>query len=251
MMTDAAPIPAPTSSQASPPTPQTVRRLQRRQDRRRIAVQQRQERAKARKLAEEARAEQLAPQVQRITVYARDGKTVLRGPRVEQQGVTMIRSNPVKRLAARSRSKEFPTIGEAHVTAADRLLTDWEEGHGSIGHGCMNYAERTSTSNTPGSISDAVIAAINTQTDARDNIVRVQERLGALWPVIHAVVICNVDPSAWGEAQGMNPHISVGYVVAALDLLVRCYQPREREQRGKIRFVEFVSSDFPIRKCPT
>ncbi|MFL5285976.1 MAG: hypothetical protein ACJ8AW_34615 [Rhodopila sp.] len=51
---------------------------------------------------------------------------MLRGARVEQQGVTMIRSNPVKRLAARSRSKEFPTIGEAHVTAADRLLTDWE-----------------------------------------------------------------------------------------------------------------------------
>lgn len=243
MMTDAAPTPAPTSSQASP---QTVRRLQRRQDRRRVAVQQRQELARARKLAEEARAEQLAPQVQRITVYARDGKTVLRGPRVEQQGVTMIRSNPIKRLAAHSRRKEFPTIGEVHVTAADRLLTDWEEGHGSIGHGCMNYTERTSTSNTPGSISDAVMAAINAQTEARDNVARVQERLGALWPVIHAVVICNVDPSAWGEAQGMNPNMSVGYVVAALDLLVRCYQPRERAQRGKIRFVEFVSSDFPI-----
>jgi hypothetical protein len=251
-MTDTATPPStPSPVPTLPKSLQALRRLTKRQDRRRMAAQQRQEWARARKAAEEARAEQLAPQVQRITVFARDGRTVLRGPRVEQQGVTMIRSNPVKRLAARSRSKEFPTIGEAHVTAADRLLTDWEEGHGSIGHGCMNYAERTSTSNTPGSISEAVMAAINAQTEARDNIVRVQERLGALWPVIHAVVICNVDPSAWGEAQGMNAHMSVGYVVAALDLLLLCYQPREREQRGKIRFVEFVSSDFPIRKCPT
>src|SRR3954463_3321680 len=97
MMTDAAPPPAPTSSQASPPTPQAVRRLQRRQDRRRIAVQQRQELARARKAAEEARAEQLAPQVQRNDVLDAAGRMV-RGARLVKDGVTFVRSNSIQHL---------------------------------------------------------------------------------------------------------------------------------------------------------
>src|SRR4051794_5006494 len=225
-----------------PSTPQTIRRQQKRQDRRRIATQQRQERAKARKAAEEAKAEHLAPRAQRAAVYARDGVTVLRGPRVELSGVTMVRSNPVKRLAARSRNKEFPTIGEAHVTAADRLLTAWEEAHGCPVP-CANYSERQSGPASPGSVADATLLAADEYVKVRNEILRIEAAAGALWPVIHAVVICAIDPCAWGEAQGMNRHVSVGYVVAALDLLVRCYQPRQ-PRRGQIRWVEFTTSDF-------
>jgi hypothetical protein len=235
MMPDCAP-----ATQA--PTPQVLRRLAKRQDRKRIAAQQRQERARARKAAEEARAEQLAPKVQRLTVYARDGVTVLRGPRVELSGITMVRSNPIKRLAARSRRKEYPTIGEAHVIAADRLLTAWEECHGSPCQ-CANYSERQSGRASPGAISDATLEAADDFVRARDEVLRIEARLGALWPVIHAVVICAIDPSAWGEAQGMNGNMSVGYVTAALDLLVRCYQPRE-PIRGQIRAIEFITRDL-------
>src|SRR5690349_3299218 len=147
MMPTAAPTPPPTPL----PTPQTLRRLQKRQDRKRIAAQQRQERARARKAAEEAKAEQLAPRVQRETIYARDGVTVLRGPRVEQSGIGMVRSNPIKRLAARSRRKEFPTIGQAHVMAADRLLTVWEECQGSPVQ-CVNYLQRSTNRASPSAI---------------------------------------------------------------------------------------------------
>jgi hypothetical protein len=190
-----------------PSRTQNQRRIERRQERKRLAAQKRREQEKARQAAAEARAENLAPFVQRVTIYARDGKTVLRGPRVEQQGIGMIRSNPVKRLAARSRSKEFPTVTEAHVAAAGRLLVDWEEGGGGISFGCANYTERTSNTAHPGSISDAVIASIGQQTAARHEVGRVQEALGALWPVIHAVVICNIDPYTWGEPQGFNAHV--------------------------------------------
>jgi hypothetical protein len=229
---------------ATETAPQVLRRLAKRHDRKRLATQQRQERARARRLAEEARAEHLAPQVQRMAIYARDGKTVLRGPRVEQSGVGMVRSNPVKRLAARSRNKEFPTIGQAHVAAADRLLTAWEGAHGSPCQG-MNYGERQSGRASPGAVSDATLAAAHDYVMARNEVLRIEAAAGALWPVLHAVVICNIDPSIWGEAQGMNPHMSVGYVVAALDLLARCYQPCE-PQRGKIRMIEFSSPQFQI-----
>ena len=186
-------MPTPTTSM---PAPQILRRIVKRQERRQLAAERRKAAAKEKAEREEARAEHLAPKVQRMPVYARDGKTVLRGSRVEQSGATMVRSNPVKRLAAHSRGKDFPTVGAAHVHIA-----------------------------------------------ARDEVLRIRARLGALWPVIHAVVICHIDPSAWGEAQGMNPHVSVGYVTAALDLLVRCYEPPERK-RGRILVAEFESLVF-------
>jgi hypothetical protein len=207
-----------------------------------MAAQQRQERVKARKAAEEAKAEHLAPRAQRVVVYARDGVTVLRGPRVELSGVTMVRSNPVKRLAARSRNKEFPTIGEAHVTAADRLLTAWEEAHGCPVP-CANYSERQSGPASPGCVADATLLAADDYVKARNEVLRIEAAAGALWSVIYAVVICAIDPTAWGAAQGMNKHISIGYVTAALDLLVRCYQPR-RPREGRIRWVEFTTSNF-------
>lgn len=231
------------------PSQPILRRLVKRQDRKRLAAQQRQERARIRKADEEARAEKLAPQVQRVAVFARDGVTMLRGPRVEQQGVTMVRSNPVKRLAARSRNKEFPTIGDTHVAASDRLLVSWEEAHGSPCQ-CANYAERQGNRSSPGSVSQAAIVAANDFVRARDDVLRVQEYLDGLWPVVHAVVICGIDPSAWGEQQGLNAAMSVGYVVAALDMLVRCYQPC-KPKRGRIRAVEFTASDFSELKIST
>jgi hypothetical protein len=225
------------------PAPQILRRKARRQERKLLAAQRRQQEAKAKAEREEASAEHLAPRVQRVAVLGRDGKTVLRGPRVERQGIGMVRSNPVKRLAARSRGKDFPTVSEAHVVAAGCLITAWEEAHGAP-VACSNYGERSAKSSTPAGLSDAVMHAAHIHIAARDEILRVQARLGALWPVVHAVVICAIDPSAWGEAQGMNPSMSVGYVMAALDLLMRCYEPREERTRGKIRAVEFESPNF-------
>ena len=78
-------MPTPTPNQ---PAPQILRRIAKRQERRQAAA----ERRKA-----EAKAEHLAPKVQRLPVYGRDGQ-MLRGARVEQAGATMVRSNPVKQL---------------------------------------------------------------------------------------------------------------------------------------------------------
>jgi hypothetical protein len=99
-------MPTPTPNQ---PAPQILRRIAKRQERRQAAAERRKAEAKAKAEREEAKAEHLAPRVQRLPVYGRDGQ-MLRGPRVEQSGATMVRSNPVKQLAARSRGKDYPTI---------------------------------------------------------------------------------------------------------------------------------------------
>src|SRR3954447_22046466 len=123
-----------------------------------MAAEKKRHSARQRAEWQEQQDEKIAPRAQSITVYARDGVTVLRGPRLERDGVTMIPSNPIKRLAARSRKKEFPTIGPVHQAAAERLLVDWEEGHGGISFGCANYGERTGgVTPKTGYISDAVI----------------------------------------------------------------------------------------------
>ena len=232
-------MPTPTPNQ---PAPQILRRIAKRQERRQLAAERRKAEAKAKAEREEAKAEHLAPRVQRLPVYGRDGQ-MLRGPRVEQSGATMVRSNPVKQLAARSRGKDYPTISKAHVIAAERLLTAWEEAHGAPVL-IANYGERMASSSTPGVISEASLHAAHIHIAARDEILRVQARLGALWPVIHAVVICHIVPTAWGEAQGMQSNVAIGYVAAALDLLVQCFEPPQRRQPGRILVAEFESINF-------
>src|SRR3954447_26720414 len=90
-------LPTPTPAT---PAPQILRQIakqrrdDKRQERRIAAVERRRAEAKAKAERDEARAEQLAPKVQRLPVYGRDGQ-VLRGSRVEQSGLTMVRSNPI------------------------------------------------------------------------------------------------------------------------------------------------------------
>jgi len=100
------------------------------------------------------------------------------------------------------------------------------------------------SSSTPGVISEASLHAAHVHIAARDEILRVQARLGALWPVIHAVVICHLVPTAWGEAQGMQSNVAIGYVAAALDLLVQCFEPPKQRMQGRILVAEFESINF-------
>src|SRR4051794_30385465 len=168
-------LPTPTPAT---PAPQILRQIakqrrdDKRQERRIAAVERRRAEAKAKAERDEARAEQLAPKIQRLPVYGRAGQ-VLRGSRVEQSGLTMVRSNPIKRLAAFSKNKDNPTITDAHVAASDRLITAWEEAHGAPVL-ISNYDERTSRSSSPGVLSDAVIHAAHGYIAARDEILRVQ-----------------------------------------------------------------------------
>jgi hypothetical protein len=52
---------------------------------------------------------------------------MLRGARVERDGVVFIRSNPIRRMVTRGASKTNPLLEKRHADAADRLLTAWEE----------------------------------------------------------------------------------------------------------------------------
>lgn len=179
----------------------------------------------------EENAEKLAPRVQREPILSRNGE-VLRGPRLEPDGILFRRSNPVRRMRKLGEKKsENPVITKAHEDAADRLLTVWEEAE-TITSGVGSYGERTGGQALTGVIADAVIQNVNRQITARIEIEMVLTHLGPLWNVVHAVVIRGVTVAAWGQASGMLPNVAAGYLAAALDRLVEIYRPKEdRPQR--------------------
>ena len=57
-------------------------------------------------------------------------------------------------------------------------------------------------------------------------------------------IICHIVPTAWGEAQGMQSNVAIGYVAAALDLLVQCFEPPKQRMQGRILVAEFESINF-------
>jgi hypothetical protein len=212
----------------------------RRQKARAGVAERKRQAALTRARLEEAKAEFGAPKIQREAVFNRNGE-IIRGPRVEPDGLVFIRSNPVKHLYARSKNKDHPTIHKAHVDAAEKLLIAWEEGSQGISVGSSNYGERSAGAavNT-GTISHTVLQIVNQQIKARQEIAAVQAFLGALWPVIHAIVIRGIDIATWAEASGMRPAVATGYLCASLDKLLDFFHRNERVAPNRIRSVEIV-----------
>ncbi len=171
---------------------------------------------------EERRAEQIAPAAQRHAVERCEGVT-MRGPRLEPYGLTFKRSNPLEHLAKRSRGMAVPLITQAHVAAAERLLTAWEDGSGSIGVGASNYEPRSAGAVQSGYIAKAILLAIDKQVRARQHVEAAKAFLGALWPSIHAVVICGIDASSWAQTAGLNRQVALGFLTAALTRLLEFY----------------------------
>ncbi|MDR3474446.1 MAG: hypothetical protein P4M09_22585 [Devosia sp.] len=176
----------------------------------------------ARAEKEEERAEKIAPAAQRKPVSSPDG-TVVRGARLEPNGLTFKRSNPLCHLAARSRGMEVPLITRVHVDAAERLLAAWEDGMGSIGLGASNYEPRAGGAVQSGYISEAILGAIRHQVAARCHVEAAMAFLGGLWPVIYAVVIQGIDASSWATTARMNRQVALGFLTAALTRLTEFY----------------------------
>lgn len=202
----------------------TPEQLARATSKRAVAEAARKARDKAAADSAEFAAEQIAPAAQRHSVIARNG-VMVRGPRVEACGLTFVRSNPLRHLAARSAGMEVPTIHDGHLRAAARLLAAWETGADGIGSGASNYQPRSGAVQS-GIIAEGLLTRLNAQIAARDQIDRAQRFLAGLWPVIHAVVIEGIDASSWASSVGMDRKVAMGYLAAALDMLVTFYAPK-------------------------
>jgi hypothetical protein len=77
----------------------------------------------------EQREEDLAPSSQRHAVLNADGD-ILREARVRRDGITFIRSSPLRHMLARGEKRaergEMAVIELRHVQAAERLQTAWD-----------------------------------------------------------------------------------------------------------------------------
>lgn len=213
--------------------PRTVARDRRRQ----LATEKKRQAARQRVEQQEARDEAIAPRAQRLPLLGRDGE-VLRGARLERDGVSFRRSNPIRTMVMRGLNKENPLLSKRHSDAADRLLAAWEMAGGGITFGVAKYGVKLSSMPTTGTLSDAVLRGVNAQIDARRELEAIKTVLGARWGALFSIVIGGIDVSAWGQAVGMNPHVAAGFVACCLDALVDFYAGPER--RGKIRMVEIA-----------
>src|SRR4051812_44999499 len=208
--------------------------------RRHAAAEKKRRDAQIKAEQQDARDEAIAPRAQRLPVLGRDGE-VVRGARLERDGVVFIRRNPIKTMVARGRNKESPLLSKRHSDAADRLLVAWETAGAGVTFGVANYGGMLSSTPQTGTISDGVLRGVNRQIDARTEIEGVKTRLGARWGCLFSVVIGGIDVSAWGEAVGMNPHCAAGFVACCLDTLADFYAGPER--RGQIRMIEIRSRE--------
>jgi hypothetical protein len=147
------------------PNPRTIVRAQRRQQ---VAERKRQA-ARAKAEHEEARDEQIAPRAQRLPVLGRDGE-VIRGARVERDGIAFIRSNPIRRMVLRGRSKEQPLLTKRHADAADRLQTAWTEAGEGVTAGISHYGVKLASTPQTGVIAASVLAGVHRQVMARKEI---------------------------------------------------------------------------------
>jgi hypothetical protein len=145
-----------------------------------MAAEKKRQAARRRAEQQEARDEAIAPRAQRLPVLGRDGE-IVRGARVEPDGVVFIRRNPIKTMVARGQNKENPLLSKRHADAADRLLTAWETAGAGVTFGVANYGGRLSGTPQTGTISDGVLHGINRQIDARRELEAVKTVLGARW----------------------------------------------------------------------
>jgi hypothetical protein len=206
--------------------------------RRHAAAEKKRRDAQIKAEQQEARDEAIAPRAQRLPILGRDGE-VIRGARLERDGVVFIRRNPIKTMVARGRNKESPLLSKRHSDAADRLLIAWETAGAGVTFGVANYGGRLSSTPQTGTISDGVLRGVNRQIDARREIEAIKTVLGARWGALFSIVIAGIDISAWGEAVGMNGHVAGGFVACCLDMLCDFYDGPAR--RGQIRMIEIRS----------
>jgi hypothetical protein len=225
---------ASTSTASTKQQLRTVARAQRRH----MATEKKRQAARQRAEQQEQRDEAVAPRAQRLPVLGRDGE-VVRGARLERDGVVFIRRNPIKTMVARGRNKGSPLLSKRHSDAADQLQRAYEEGGEGVTAGVANYNVKIGGASSTGVIADGVLRGVNRQIAARTEIEGVKTYLGGRWGAVYSVVIAGLSVIAWGEAVGMNGHCAAGFVAACMDALADFYAGPER--RGQIRMVEIAS----------
>ena len=191
-----------------------------------------------REAIEEARQEAIAPAIQRHAVLSRSGAT-LRAARIRADGPAFARSSPLVHLALKS-----PIITTGHVLAAARLQQAWEEGGAGVGMGASNYGERLGGGIAKSGISDAILASIGRQNDARDECCAAQWFVGRAWPILRGIVIDGMDTRAWADQcrPQISPQIAVDRLADALNRLVQFYAEIQRPApASKIRAVEIYA----------
>lgn len=177
--------------------------------------------------AEETRAEAIAPAVQRHDTLDAAGQ-VVRHARLERDGLTFRRSNPVRHLVARG----GPMIRKAHEIAADRLVVSWEEGGRGVGIAATAYGERAGGGLEVGSLPPYLLARMAYQHRQKAAYEGARIWLGGLWPIIDAVVLRGIDVSAYARPLGQSRQVMLGYLAAALDRLVEFYAQTDRPAKG-------------------
>jgi hypothetical protein len=100
---------------ASTATPAQQARAAAHAARRRQAAERRARDARIKAEQQEQRDEQIAPAVQRLPVLNRNG-AVIRGARLERDGIAFVRSNPICRMVAIGSNKEHPLLTSAMLT---------------------------------------------------------------------------------------------------------------------------------------
>lgn len=172
---------------------------------------------------QEERDEKISPAAQRNAVVDATG-AVLRGPRVVPDGVTFIRSNPIRRMYEIGKGKgDAALIRKHHWETAERL--QWAREHGQhVGQVPSSLGERVAGAITTGWISDTKLKALGYQTRMGWEFAGASVFLGALWPIVERIALDGADVATVAVETCRSPDVTRGYLVAALDRLVEYYR---------------------------
>lgn len=201
----------------------TTRRTEARTSKRQKSAAMRRAAEQERARKEEDRQEAISPAAQRNAVVDASG-SVLRGSRVVPDGITFIRSNPIKRMYEIGKGKgDAALIRKPHWEAAERL--QWAREHGQhVGQVPSSLGERVAGDVTTGYISDTKLKALGYQTRMQREFAGALIFLGALWPIVARIALDGADVVTVSVETRRSPDVTRGYLVAALDRLVEYYR---------------------------
>lgn len=221
-----------------PATPATLTKKQQRQ----ADVRRRRAEAEdARRRKDEEAAEAIAPRAQRhnhvkVTMLQDDGSTAtgfLVGARwtMERTAMGTMRAQRTSTAAKlhdaqkhRAAEGQHVTISEEHVKATEKLRADFDVAGGGIGLGNSDLLNKSAARTAPGSgISEAKVAAVLEQTDARRRLEGALTYVGGSADIVVALELMGVSINAWAQARGWDRKHAVGYLAGALDRLAEFY----------------------------
>lgn len=161
--------------------------------------------------------EKVAPAVQRLG-------TATKHPRLVRDGITFRVACPIEVMVKKGKQRERnggePTINERHLIAVRRLMVAWEIGQ-TITAGISGYDQKISGTPDSGYLSQAQIRRVTRQRRAAEEVASVRHALGPpLWPIVEAIGLKGQTAQAWAKEQGLLEGVALGFLRAALDVLV-------------------------------